>query len=108
MPIDRADYPADWELKRVMILARSGGRCECTGECDLHQPNPMPRRCVELQHKEARWFRGKVRLTLAHLCDCDPTCSTPSHLKALCQRCHLRVDRFKHAAARLRTQALRK
>lgn len=45
-------------------------------------------------------------LTVAHLnatggvCDCDPLCIVPSHVKAMCQRCHLRYDMPRHRAAR--------
>jgi hypothetical protein len=41
-------------------------------------------------------------LTVAHLCKCDPLCKNPEHVKAMCQRCHLRVDtplHVKHSAA---------
>ena len=105
MPIDYANYPANWQLFRLEILQRSNLQCECTGQCGIHQPNPFPRRCCELQHKKARFARGQVRLTIAHLCQCDPPCAIHAHVLAMCQRCHLRLDRFKHAAARLRTQA---
>ena len=41
-------------------------------------------------------------LTVAHLnadggpCQCEPHCGEPSHLKAMCQRCHLRYDHVRH------------
>lgn len=38
-----------------------------------------PRRCVERDRQPARWARGTVVLTTAHL-------------RAMCNRCHLRVD----------------
>lgn len=104
MPVNIKDYPASWPAFRITILARSLLRCECTGQCDQHQPHPMPRRCCELQGKPARYFRGPVRLTIAHTCTCVPLCANPAHVLALCQKCHLRLDRFKHAAARLATQ----
>jgi len=101
MPVDMTRYPANWQLLRVEIRdLRASKRCECTGECGIHRPNPNPRRCVEVHHTPARWFRGRVRLTLAHLCTCDPPCANPDHLKAMCQRCHLRVDRWRHARTR--------
>ena len=105
MPVKWALYPRTWKLFAASIkTTRAQGRCECTGECGLHQPNPQPRRCVETHRAPARWFRGRVTLTLAHLCTCDPLCLNPDHVKALCQRCHLRVDRYKHARKRLATQ----
>jgi len=101
MPADMTRYPANWQLLRVEIRdVRAARRCECTGECGIHRPNPGIRRCVEIHHTPARWFRGKVRLTLAHLCHCDPPCAHPDHIKAMCQRCHLRLDRWRHARAR--------
>jgi len=105
MPVDWARYPPNWPLFRVEIRdARARGRCECIGECGIHRPNPHPRRCVEIHHKPARWFRGTVRLTIAHLCHCDPPCTIPDHVKAMCQRCHLRVDRWNHARKRQETR----
>jgi hypothetical protein len=50
-------------------------------------------------------------LTVAHLCACAPLCAEPSHLLAMCQRCHLRTDivlHMQHAAEhrrRLKEQA---
>jgi len=37
-----------------------------------------------------------VVLTTAHLCRCLPKCGEPSHLRALCQRCHLSIDNTSH------------
>ena len=108
MPVNWALYPHGWQGFAATIKhQRAAGRCECTGECGLHQPNPTPRRCTELHGTPARWFRGRVTLTVAHLCNCDPLCMNPHHVKAMCQRCHLRVDRYKHARARLATQKTR-
>ena len=104
MPCDMSRYPKNWREFRQQILARARMQCECTGQCDLHQPNPMPRRCCEIHHMPARWFKGTVRLTIAHLCHCEPPCATADHVIAACQRCHLRIDRFLHAAHRLKTQ----
>ena len=105
MPVKWALYPPAWKLFAASIkTTRAQGRCECTGECGLHQPNPQPRRCIETHRAPARWFRGRVTLTVAHLCKCIPLCLNPDHVKALCQRCHLRVDRYNHARKRLLTQ----
>lgn len=115
MPMNRALYPPDWEAISLHIRAgRALHRCECTGECGLHQPTPLgtlltgaqrptPRRCSEINRQPARWFKGRVILTVAHLCNCYPLCGKEEHLKAMCQRCHLRFDRFRHAQNRLRT-----
>jgi hypothetical protein len=98
MPIDLTNYPPSWGPFSYSIrYLRANGRCECTGECGLHRPNPNPRRCIEHHHHPARFARGTICLTTAHLCHCDPPCAIPAHVKAMCQRCHLRLDRQIHA-----------
>jgi hypothetical protein len=101
MPIDYSQYPPYWQQFSAWIRHhRAGGRCECTGQCGLHQPNPHPRRCTERNKYAARWARGRVILTVAHLCTCSPPCARPAHVIAACQRCHLRIDSALHAAHR--------
>ncbi len=107
MPITYAKYPSTWKAFSVAIREhRAQQQCECTGECGLHCTHPGPRRCVERNHTKAQWARGRIVLTVAHLCPCDPPCVEASHVKAMCQRCHLRVDRKLHtrnaACTRLR------
>lgn len=105
MPMDWSLYAPGWKLFAASIkTTRAALRCECTGECGIHRPNPTARRCVEHHGQKARFAKGRVTLTVAHLCSCDPICLNPAHVKAMCQRCHLRVDRHKHAQARLVTQ----
>ena len=58
------------------------------------------RRCVELNGKPALFAKGKIVLTTAHLCECDPLCGNLDHLKHMCQRCHLRVDVALHTRHR--------
>lgn len=115
MPFDRSKYPADWEEVSLHIRnVRAGGRCECEGECGLHSTNPGPRRCIEMNGQAAKWAKGSIVLTVAHLnadgaiCQCRPLCSNPQHLKAMCQRCHLRYDHPKHVANARRTRFKRK
>lgn len=92
-------YPDDWEKISLAVRDRASGQCECTGECGLHRE----RRCEERNGEDARWARGRVVLTAAHLCrdrdDCNDhsgrtliRCGRQDHLKAMCQRCHLRYD----------------
>jgi len=101
MPVDWNLYPENWrDFSWWVRHVRAQGRCECTGQCGLHQPNPRTRRCDERHHTPAHWARGIVKLTTAHLCDCNPLCTIPTHVIAACQRCHLRIDRFKHAQTR--------
>jgi hypothetical protein len=92
MPSDPRAYPPNWQDLKVMIRARAQGVCECRGECGLHHE----KRCVERHHKAAIHFRGTVALATAHICRDGPACAKVSHLKALCQRCHLRFDATLH------------
>ena len=92
-------YPPHWKsLSRKVRYERAKGRCECTGECGLHRTHPGPRRCEELDQQPAKWAKGIVVLTVAHLngpggvCRCDPLCADETHVKAMCNRCHLRYD----------------
>lgn len=98
-PENKARYPKDWKIIVARIRERSGGRCECEGECGLHRTTPGPRRCVERNGQSARWAKGKVVLTVAHL-NHQPEDCRPENLKDMCQRCHLRydVDHHRHTA----------
>lgn len=90
-------YPPGWAaLSKHIRFERAGGRCECVGECGLHNRTGGPRRCEERDGEPAKWAKGKVMLTTAHLCRCEPLCGEPLHLKAMCNRCHLRVDAKQH------------
>jgi hypothetical protein len=102
-----AKYPDNWkDVSKAIRYERAKGQCECEGECGLHRTNPGPRRCVELDRTDAQWAGGKVVLTVAHLdavgdvCRCEEEtgqlCANPEHLKAMCNRCHLRYDHPKH------------
>lgn len=61
---------------------------------------------------------SKIVLTVAHLdnrsgvCQCKRffgfKCARPDHVLALCQSCHLSLDREKHLAARAKNRAARK
>lgn len=94
-------YHKSWKVFSSGIrLIRAEGRCECTGECGLEHPAPLGPRCAERNGKKALRANGRVFLSVAHLCDCSPPCIIAAHVKAMCQRCHLRTDRFTHAARR--------
>lgn len=122
---NRGRYPADWPKISARIRARSGGRCECVGECGIDHRDQAERlledegfdpalahrdgqaeRCIEVNGKAAMHFQGRVVLTVAHL-DHMPEHCDDTNLRAWCQRCHLRYDapvkrrdmqRRKHAA----------
>lgn len=95
-------YPPTWKtFSQTMRYERAQGQCECIGEYGLHRTHPGPRRCVERDRQPAQWARGLVVLTVAHLCDCVPPCVIAAHVKAMCNRCHLRTDvplHMKHMA----------
>jgi hypothetical protein len=57
--------------------------------------HPGPRRCVERNGEPAKWAKGKVVLTVAHLNHTPEDCRD-ENLKAMCQRCHLRYDHDHH------------
>ena len=101
MPCDMTIYGEGWkDFSNFIRFERAQQQCECFGKCGLHSP----RRCTERHHTKARYARGLVRLAIAHLCECHPPCKDPNHVIAACQRCHLRIDRWKHAQARLARQ----
>lgn len=93
----KARYPKDWNAISKRIRERSGGQCECEGECGLHCTTPGPRRCIEMNGKPAKWAKGIIVLTVAHL-DHVPEHCEDTNLKAMCQRCHLRYDHDHHQA----------
>lgn len=93
MPVDYGKYPRDWPDISFRIRQRAEWRCECTGECGLHHE----RRCEERNGERAKWARGKVVLTVAHL-NHEPMDCRDENLKAMCQRCHLRYDMDHHKA----------
>jgi hypothetical protein len=108
------DYAPNWkEVSLHIRQVRAGSRCECTGECGLHHD----RRCEEMDGEPAKWANGKVMLTVAHLdhaegpCRCKEEtgikCANPDHLKACCQRCHLRIDTPHHVANAARTRRMK-
>lgn len=89
MPIkDRSLYPKTWPLIRLEILHRAGRRCECADLC----PRDHAGRCPEIDREPARYFRGRVILTVAHLNQSTKD-NRRSNLAALCQACHLGHDR---------------
>ena len=110
MPIrstEVARYPKDWKTISAAIKARSGGRCECEGECGLHRTHPGPRRCTERHGTPATWAKGLVVLTVAHL-DHQPEHCQAENLRAMCQRCHLRYDAVHHQRNAAHTRRAKK
>ena len=99
-PENRARYPSDWKaISERIRFDRAGGRCECKGECGLDHDG----RCTAEHHEPHPRTGSKVVLTTAHLNDPIEDCSD-GNLKAMCQQCHLRLDRYLHAANARRTR----
>jgi len=81
MTFDPADYHPDWRWIVRQINDQAGNRCEWCG----------------IGNGEIARSGAVVVLTTAHACH-DKPCIDPSHLFALCQRCHLNYDRDHHIA----------
>lgn len=95
-PENRSRYPVNWPAISARIrFGRASGRCECEGECGLH----AERRCSETHGQPARFAKGLVVLTVAHL-DHTPENCADENLRAMCQRCHLRYDVDQHRESR--------
>lgn len=88
-------YTKNW--KQIVVEIRNRARnkhgqeqCECHGECLKHRG-----RCEEINHTWPRYRRRegkvKIRFTIAHLCH-TPKCDNKSHLRAMCEPCHLIYD----------------
>lgn len=103
MPFIKSRYPKDWPAISKRIRERSGGRCECVGECGLHHDH----RCEEFNGYPAKWAKGKIMLTVAHLNHKPMECED-GNLKAMCQRCHLRYDQEHHQLNARKTRRARK
>lgn len=92
-PENRARYPSDWKTISARVrFERAGGRCECEGECGVDHAG----RCLAEHGKQNPMTGSLVVLTTAHL-DHTPENCEDGNLKAMCQRCHLRLDRDHHA-----------
>ena len=107
MPIDYSQYPPNWNEIRARVLERAGHRCE---ECDVANHLDGARggdgvfRELTAENVMHEWWNGKrifrIVLTIAHTCSCKPKCGHEHHVKALCQRCHLRLDLPHHIQKR--------
>jgi hypothetical protein len=132
MPCDYSQYPADWKERRARVLARAGNRCEfCKAENHAiiyrgagdYSGLYMTEDGYLFGARTGRYFgrvRGseydgatatKVILTIAHLDRTGPPGPNDGpldcpddRLAALCQGCHLHLDRDRHAAKAAETR----
>ncbi len=88
----RKRYPKNWPEVKARIRARSGGQCECAGECGNH----IFERCVERHGERGVTMNGVVYLQCMHL-NHQPEDTRDEVLLDGCPGCHLRYDKLHHA-----------
>ena len=102
-PENKDRYPENWATEIVpAIRERSGGRCECEGECGRGTHDG---RCPNLDRQPAYGTGSTVILTTAHL-DHTPENCDMENLRHMCQGCHLHYDRAHHSQTRRRSREL--
>lgn len=107
-----ADYHPDWRSISRQIRDQADNRCEfCDApngvviQRDIDGDWVLDDELQQMNSTEAWLWLGtwnppppvRIVLTVAHLCH-DKTCIDPTHLRSLCQRCHLNWDRARHVA----------
>ena len=112
-PENRALYPRDWKAISLYVReVRARNRCECHGECARDSGKRAcvyddDGRCLAVNTYPNPRTGSKVVLTVAHLND-DPSTADPDLLLALCQSCHLSLDRELHKRNAAATRAAAK
>ena len=118
MPMNKALYPANWPAISKAIRERANHHCEECGvsnqalilrstvdpsrfivydaDRDCHYLDGAPVRLSEIPDEFEGDHYVRIVLTVAHL-DHNPANNDYANLKALCQRCHLRLDGHEHA-----------
>ena len=104
MPIDYKKYPKNWKTEiRPAILKRAGNRCELCGAPN-HETVIRPGNRKTVVFRRLWYFESenlaiaknvkkvKIILTIHHI-DSNIKNNDHCNLIALCQRCHLRLDR---------------
>lgn len=90
-PENRAAYPprAVWQAMRMRVFERSGGQCECAGQCGLEHAGG---RCGA-RHGHAHPSTGSaVVLTMAHFHGTALESTDIAVVFHGCQQCHNRYD----------------
>lgn len=95
-PENRARYPKNWKSEIVpRIRARSGNRCECTGQCGrshFYAYDVTTNRCDARNGMPIDDITGPcIVLTVAHLNHTPEDCRD-ENLLHMCQKCHNRYD----------------
>lgn len=98
-PENRDRYPKSWKAMVAQAHERSGGRCECEGQCGINHGG----RCIELNGKPHTQTGSTVVLTLAHRHGVPLEETSIERMFHACQRCHLLYDKDIHAANRFET-----
>ena len=114
------DYHPDWKNIVRQIKDQAGHCCEFCGVPDgevIVRDRNHPERWrvvdgmeIEVASLEGEWVT-RIVLTTAHLCwkTCaDKKCIDPTHLRSLCQRCHLNWDREHHLEVQRQNRIARK
>ena len=91
MPMDKSKYPADWEAISIKVRNAALWMCEL---------------CA-CRHGHKHFLTGSVVILTVHHIDGDPKNNHRSNLIALCQRCHLRLDRPYKLARRRKQRSLK-
>lgn len=103
MPMKRENYPPEWKVFSLRIRSeRAAWRCECRGICGRGHDELLGDGRCRSKRGDRTVGGHPVVLTVAHLnhdagpCRCEPRCVIDEHCLALCQSCHLNLDRPRH------------
>lgn len=118
MPINKANYPPNWDQLSLQVRTEAGFCCEwCqapagkvirrypAGGWELVETAQADPTCVVEQTESMTWARlrfyklTRIIVGVAHL-DRDSTNNNRENLAALCQRCHLNHDILQHVKNR--------